>query len=404
MNTIIQKTKDRTNISKIRIRKITTILSLFFSSGMFLLLLGVMVPTIPYIGDVGTILETFLSLHLVIISIIIVILSFIALCVGGKRACKIALTLSIVNVIGFSVPLVSIIKTANDYNVDISWSKHWSAKLSRGKADLSKSIQYASVDGIKLHMDISLPDDYDSSANLTPVIFLHGGGFVSGERGQNPHWTKFYNDRGYIVFDVDYRLGTKSYPTWDKASTDVATAIVWIGNHASKYNVDMNKLIIAGVSAGGGLALETAYRIQDKTIEAYLDGELYPAQFVVAGYPAHDLAASWNSEMFGIKGSDRLTAYIVGSPEEYKDAYTAINPLNHIVATTPQTIIVAGKADHLIPYDSHVKLADALTEAGIANELVGIPYFDHFYDYMPGTLGAQISYQVVADFLDKYGQ
>jgi len=144
-------------------------------------------------------------------------------------------------------------------------------------------------------MDISKPNNFNSQEALTPVVLIHGGGFTGGTRNEEPAWTQFYNDRGYVVFDVDYRLATATYHTWDKAAPDIATAIVWIGNHAADYHVDMSKLIIAGASAGGGLALRVAYGIQDGTLKAYEPGLLAQAKAVVAIFPAQDMTAIWNS-------------------------------------------------------------------------------------------------------------
>lgn len=140
-------------------------------------------------------------------------------------------------------------------------------------------------------MDISKPKNSDSKTPLTPVVSIHGGAFTASTRNEEPAWTEFYNDRGYVVFDVHYRLATSTYHTWDKAAPDIATAIVWIGKHAKEYNVDMSKLIVSGASAGGGLALQVAYDIQDGTLKAYESGELAKAQAVVAIFPGDDLTA-----------------------------------------------------------------------------------------------------------------
>lgn len=53
----------------------------------------------------------------------------------------------------------------------------------------------------------------------------------------------------------------------------------------------MSKLIVSGASAGGGLALQVAYDIQDGTLKAYESGELAKAQAVVAIFPWDDLTA-----------------------------------------------------------------------------------------------------------------
>ena len=158
---------------------------------------------------------------------------------------------------------------------------------------------------------------YRQSGSRIPVVLIHGGGYVRGTRNLEPAWARFFNRRGYVVFDVDYRLATASYFTWDKAAPDIATAIVWIGNHAAQYHVDMSRLILAGSSAGGGPALQTAYGINDGTVKVLLRwARLYPAKAVVALYPSQDLTGLWkkNPRLFGIGLRALSEAFIGGTP------------------------------------------------------------------------------------------
>jgi len=284
-------------------RRILAGISLFFAVLLFLLLLGVFIPSIPYVGESGTLLESFFSLHLVIASVIVGLLAYAVLRLGRKRAAILGVSLSIITMIGFCIPLAALIQTAGAYHTDISWSQHLIGGFSIGTPDVSKSVQFTTTpDGKALYMDISKPQNFNSQQALTPVVSIHGGGFIASTRNEEPAWTQFYNDRGYVVFDVDYRLATATYHTWDKAAPDIATAIVWIGKHAEDYHVDMNKLIIAGASAGGALALQVAYGIQDGTLKAYEPGALVQAKAVVAIFPSADLAAIWrsNGTFFGL--------------------------------------------------------------------------------------------------------
>ena len=388
-------------------RRILAGISLFFAVLLFLLLLGVFLPFIPYVGESGTLLESFFSLHLVIASVIVGLLAYAVLRLGGKRAAILGVSFSIITMIGFCIPLAALIQTSGANHTDISWNQHLTGGLSIGTPDVSKSVQFTTTpDGKDLYMDISKPKNFNSQEALTPVVSIHGGGFIASTRNEEPAWTQFYNDRGYVVFDVDYRLATATYHTWDKAAPDVATAIVWIGKHAEEYHVDMNKLIIAGASAGGALALQVAYGIQDGTLKAYEPGALAQAKAVVAIFPSADLAATWrsNGTFFGLNVRSVDSAYIGGSPEAFPEAYATVNPTNHITKHTPPTFIVAGENDHLIPYQSQVQFAAALTKMGVPHELISIPFNDHFFVIRPGSIGGQIAFQGVGQFLNTYAK
>ncbi|WP_197933664.1 alpha/beta hydrolase [Paenibacillus sp. GSMTC-2017] len=298
---------------------------------------------------------------------------------------------------------MKILQVAHQHNVQISWTDTLKIRIDRGKPDISKSIRYATVDGKELFMDISLPSD-SNTKKRTPIVLIHGGGFVSGTRNQSPSWTKFYAERGYVVFDVDYRLASPGYVTWDKAAPDIATSIVWIGEHASEYGIDMDKLLIAGSSAGGSLALQVAYRLNNGTLAAYEPGKLYSPKAVIAVYPAQDMTTIWNegTHFFGMDGEAFLGEYIGGSPNDNPEAYHAINIGDHIQMNTPPTLLLVGKNDHLLPYSGQVAFANLLKTNNVPYEFVSIPYNDHFFDAAPGSLGSQISRQAATDFLNKY--
>lgn len=394
-------------MTKVWVRWILTAITSIISLLLFVLMLGVLIPSITYIGEAGTFFNQYFSLNFIIVSLIFSLISLLILKIGGRKAAVICLSLSIMNVVGYTIPFISMMNAANNYGVNISVTKLLGPpQFTSSTPDITKSVKYASVDNKDLYMDISKPNSPNSAINLTPIVVVHGGGFVMGTRNENNEWTKFYNDRGYVVFDVDYRLATKSYHTWDKASADVATAIVWIGNHADNYNIDMNKLLIAGYSAGGCIALNVAYGIQDGSIKAYEPGKLFTPKAVVTLYPSDDSEAMWaaNTELFVYKGRYFLEQYTGGSPETVASAYKAIDPSNHITENTPPTLVVTGRNDHLVPYDSHVNFINKLNKYQIPNTLITIPYNDHGFDLVPNSIGGQIAFQKVSKFLEIYAK
>jgi acetyl esterase len=186
------------------VRRILACISILFSIILFLLLLGVFIPSTPYVGVIGTLLESFFSLHLVIASLIVGLIAYASLRLGGKRTALFGVSLALFNVIGFCIPLADLIYTAGVYQTKISWSQHLTGAFSTGSADVSKSVQFTTTpDGKALFMDISKPNNFNSQQALTPVVLIHGGGFTTGTRNEEPAWIQFYNDRGNVVFDVD---------------------------------------------------------------------------------------------------------------------------------------------------------------------------------------------------------
>ncbi|MBC2327480.1 alpha/beta hydrolase [Listeria booriae] len=379
-------------------------IAIFLIAILLLLFVGVYFPNISFVGEIGTIVMSLFSLHLVILSVILGILAILMIRLKMKPLALVSGITAIVCTIGFAIPIAQMLQVANENDAKISWTKQLFSAPDMGGPDLSKSVKYATVDGNDLYMDISVPKS--TTAKRTPIVLIHGGGFVAGTRNQSPSWTQFYVDRGYVVFDVDYRLAKDGYTTWDKAAPDVASAIVWIGQHADKYQVDMEQLLIAGGSAGGSLALQVCYGLNDGTLKPYISGEVYAPKAVVAVYPAQNMTNIWyeGTNFFGMDGETFLGAYIGGSPKEKPEAYAAVDVVKHVGKTTPPTLLLVGKNDHLLPYSGQVAFEKLLNEKQVPNKFVAIPYNDHFFDMSGGSIGSQISYQVTGDFLDKYAK
>ena len=68
------------------------------------------------------------------------------------------------------------------------------------------------------------------------MIVVHGGGWRSGERGDFPLWNAWFASKGYVVFDIDYRLSPP--PTWREAPP--TSDAPW-GGSASGYRLQQEK-------------------------------------------------------------------------------------------------------------------------------------------------------------------
>ncbi|MBP1916753.1 acetyl esterase/lipase [Lederbergia galactosidilyticus] len=106
----------------------------------------------------------------------------------------------------------------------------------------------------------SFLDIYISHHDRTTVrptyIFIHGGGFVTGDkveedkagRSEFDYYTSFTN-AGYNVVSINYAFAPEyAYPT---PMSQISEAITFLKTHANEYGLDMEKVILGGSSAGG---------------------------------------------------------------------------------------------------------------------------------------------------------
>ncbi len=105
------------------------------------------------------------------------------------------------------------------------------------------------------HVYVYYPQPQDEPYKV--FINLHGGGFVKGHREQDLVFCRnICQNAGCMVFDIDYRTAPeKKYPYALHECYDV---VKYLWNHAKDWNLDRNKFVLAGHSAGGNLTLGTA--------------------------------------------------------------------------------------------------------------------------------------------------
>ncbi|RDI67639.1 alpha/beta hydrolase [Nocardia pseudobrasiliensis] len=260
-----------------------------------------------------------------------------------------------------------------------------------------KTVTYATLDGAQQRADLYLPEHV--SGPVPVVVRIHGGGFVSGTRGPTPY-NSWLAAQGYAFVDVDYRLSSAAQPRWNTEDADVGCALTWVAAHAQEYNWDLSRLATFGDSAGGNLAINVAYKIANGTLRPSCGtaAELPRVRAVMADYPAVDLTGS---EGDTAEGQRVGREYLGGPASEFPERYAYTDSAPQIGPNSPPTLLLQGKADHLVFATRTKAFADKLTAAGIANRYLQLPFYDHGYDGVL-NLGAQVGREAVLDWLRRY--
>ena len=115
---------------------------------------------------------------------------------------------------------------------------------------LKTNISYG--DHARQTLDIYRPTTADHNSRLPVMVFVHGGGFLRGDKGDS-HW---YNacvgrmaaQRGYLGVVINYRLAPEH--TWPSGGEDVASCINWLKDNIISYGGATDKIILCGTSAG----------------------------------------------------------------------------------------------------------------------------------------------------------
>ena len=113
-----------------------------------------------------------------------------------------------------------------------------------------QAIIYCSINKRDLLLDAFYPAN--NTVMRTAIIIVHGGGWRSGNRSQHYPLAQKLASLGYACFTPEYRLSTEAL--FPAAVYDVKAAIRWVKVNAKEYNIDTNRVVITGFSAGGELA------------------------------------------------------------------------------------------------------------------------------------------------------
>jgi acetyl esterase len=107
------------------------------------------------------------------------------------------------------------------------------------------------------------------------ILFFHGGGFVLGSiKSHDATAALIAKTTQLPVISVDYRLAPEhQFPA---AALDAIDCFDWLVKHASKFDINPQKIIVAGDSAGGNLAAVVAQQRKDSDVKPLAQVLLYP--------------------------------------------------------------------------------------------------------------------------------
>jgi acetyl esterase len=128
---------------------------------------------------------------------------------------------------------------------------HPDARPERHGVERLADVPYLPSQRPEHRLDIYRP--VDATGPLPVVFYVHGGSFRI--LSKETHWVMAlaFARRGYLVFNVDYRLAPR-HP-FPAAHADVMAAWQWVLDHAQAYGGDLGSVVVAGESAGANLAM-----------------------------------------------------------------------------------------------------------------------------------------------------
>ena len=259
---------------------------------------------------------------------------------------------------------------------------------------VERDITYCTTDGVALKMDVHYPHAMSKPAPV--AVYVHGGSWSSGSKSDSMGMTDVPEllARGYLVASVDYRHA----PQWKFPAQihDVKCAIRFLRAHATRFNLDPNRIGVWGHSAGGHLValLGTTdkgdgfegpgeYSDQSSRVQAVVD---MCGRADLRGMPA-DKAES-----------------VFGAPDNSSDILEHASPITFVSKGDAPFLILHGDKDATVPLRVSQRLAERLKAVGVPVTLVVVKNADHNFNPEGGPMSptrAEMT-KMIADFFDQH--
>jgi alpha-L-fucosidase 2 len=230
------------------------------------------------------------------------------------------------------------------------------------RAETRTDIEYGTAGGRSLKLDASVPE---GKGPFPAVILIHGGGWSAGDKsgGKNRALIAPMEDplsqAGFAWFSINYRLApTNRYPA---CIEDVETAIRWVKAHAGEFQIDINRLALAGESAGAHLAALAAVRATPAT----------RVQAVVAFYGPFDLSKDLSPNAPLAQSLATLTGYS-NYTSEAATLIHAASPITYVKPGLPPFLLVHGTADQRVAYSQSLNFQSRLKAVAVPCDLITI--------------------------------
>jgi acetyl esterase/lipase len=227
--------------------------------------------------------------------------------------------------------------------------------------------------------DLHLAPGADDGEPVAVVVLVHGG-----------FWKPTYDrslmlplaldlvDRGYLVWNIDYRASGSGGGGWPRTFEDVAAAIDRLAEVADDHPLDLDRVVTVGHSAGGTLALWAAAR-RGLPAGATGSGPAVEPCGAVSLAGVNNLVAGYYEDL----GTGAVKALMGGGPYDDRDAYALASPEDRLPLGVPQ-IMVHGADDVIVPVAQSSAYAAKATDAGDEVELIEVDGADHFDVIDPG--------------------
>lgn len=233
-------------------------------------------------------------------------------------------------------------------------------------------------------MDLCIPTDTENKDEVGLVLFIHGGGWMLGDKeGYEDDMEEVSEKYGCAAATINYRYLSEDIDMYDIAD-DIGLALSKIKQVGEENGLNINKVLLTGMSAGGHLSMFYAYSRKDTAPITPVAVVSYcgPTDLTDENYYYnYDLD---KESTFGDKDFiAMLFSYGCGKTFTYETRQSAteelkgVSPLYYVDENTVPTVINHGKMDTIVPYSNADAIVKKFEQYGVKYDLNIFPNSNH---------------------------
>lgn len=225
-------------------------------------------------------------------------------------------------------------------------------------------------------LDVYFPES--ATRALPAIVWLHGGGFLAGDKRQVGNYLRILAGRGYTTVAVNYSLAPGAH--YPEPLHQLNTALAFLVRNATQLRIDPERLFLAGDSAGAQLAAQMANIVSSpgyaKAVGVVPSIRREQLRGVVLHCGIYDLGLVKFAGSYGHFMRTIVWSYSGAKEFGEKARLPEFSLPRHVTADFPPAFISVGNADALLPHSR--ALADALVKRGVRVDTLFFPE-----DYRP---------------------
>ena len=246
------------------------------------------------------------------------------------------------------------------------WAKKYSVDWDDSIGTIYKDISYGDKESNKF--DLYVPKD-NSKENYGLIVYLHAGGFTSGDKSDDTSMLEWLCSKGYVTAGINYTLRTnENNASVYSQSMEIKEAMPVVVEEAKKLGYNLNEMVISGGSAGGTLAMLYAYRdAEESPIPVKMMFEMVgPSSFFAEDWDTYGLNKSNEAAagLFGVMLGGEIDKDKIGT-SELQEIMKPISAYTWVNENSVPSVIAYGTYDKVAPFKAVKHLVNALEENNV---------------------------------------